>query len=73
MIVTSIAGWRFGLPFVALSVIATGVLRGRRSSIAVVLTTTAVLTVVSIAASVLLASVGKDNPCVDGKEDDHSS
>jgi hypothetical protein len=61
VIVTSIAGWRFGLTFVALSVIATGVLRGRRSSVGVVLMTTMVLTVVSVAASVLLASVGKSD------------
>lgn len=61
VIITSIAGWRFGLPFVALSVIATGVLRGRRSGAATVLATTAVVTVLSVVASVVLASVGKDS------------
>jgi hypothetical protein len=33
VIVTSVAGWRFGLSFVALSVIATGILLGRRSGV----------------------------------------
>jgi hypothetical protein len=73
VIVTSIAGWRFGLPFVALSVIATGWLvsrrpkhgekrgvfaRIRRSPAAITaLTVTAVVTVLSVAASVLLVSL----------------
>ncbi|MFL5957351.1 MAG: hypothetical protein ACJ756_07865 [Solirubrobacterales bacterium] len=70
VIVTSIAGWRFGLPFVALSVIATGWLVGRRSedggffasirrspAALTALTVTAVVTVLSVGASVVLISL----------------
>jgi hypothetical protein len=77
VIVTSVAGWRFGLPFVALMVIASGIVLGRRAqadgarggllaafraspAAAAVLKTTALVTVLGIVASVLLASVGKD-------------
>jgi hypothetical protein len=85
VIVTSVAGWRFGLPFVALSVIATGVLLGRRADAAgderrglfatlrgspaaqTALRTTAVVTVLSVVASVVLASVGKDSSSTTGK------
>jgi hypothetical protein len=78
VIVTSIAGWRFGLPFVALSVIATGIVMGRRPhdgeprlglvatlrgsrAAATVLKMTVIVTAVSVVASVVLASVGKDS------------
>jgi hypothetical protein len=74
VVVTSIAGWRFGLPFAALSVIAIGVLLGRgpgrrgliatlrESSLAgTILITTAVVSILSVAAAVLLTSVGKDS------------
>jgi hypothetical protein len=85
VIVTSIAGWRFGLPFVALSVIASGWLLGRRSDASgesrgmlatlrhspaagMVLKATAVVTVLSVVASVLLASVGKNSTTTAGKK-----
>jgi hypothetical protein len=78
VIVTSVAGWQFGLPFVALSVIATGIVLGRRSqadgprrglratlrgspAAATVLKSTAIVTVLSVVASVVLASAGKDS------------
>jgi chemotaxis protein histidine kinase CheA len=74
VIVTSFAGWRFGLPFVALSVIATGWLLGRREggggvlatlrgapAAGTVLKTTAAVTVLSVGAWVALASIGSDN------------
>jgi hypothetical protein len=74
VVVTSIAGWRFGLPFVALSVIATGWLLGRREpkrgllatlrespAAATVLKTTVVVTVLGVLASVLLNSAGKSS------------
>jgi hypothetical protein len=78
VIVTSVAGWRFGLPFVALMVIASGIVLGRRAqadgarggllaafraspAAGAVLKTTALVTVLGIVASVLLASVGKDS------------
>jgi hypothetical protein len=71
VIVTSIAGWRFGLPFVALSVIATGWLLSRHGGISrawrrspaagTVLKTTAAVTVLSAVAAIVLASVGKDD------------
>ncbi|HEY0631734.1 MAG TPA: hypothetical protein VGC98_06745 [Thermoleophilaceae bacterium] len=73
VIVTSIAGWRFGLPFVALSVIATGWVLGRRSNdgekrgffatlrgspaALTALKVTAVVTALSVAASVVLVAV----------------
>ena len=71
VIVTSIAGWRFGLPFVALSVIATGWLLSRHGGISTawrrspaagtILKTTAAVTVLSAVAAIVLASVGKDD------------
>jgi hypothetical protein len=73
VIVTSIAGWRFGLPFVALTVIASGWLLSRRSpegekrglfatvrrspAAATALKVTAVVTALSVAASIVLVSV----------------
>jgi hypothetical protein len=73
VIVTSIAGWRFGLPFVALSVIATGWVLGRASqdgerrgffatirhspAARTALKVTAVVTALSVAASVVLVAV----------------
>ncbi|MEA2430914.1 MAG: hypothetical protein QOI19_1387 [Thermoleophilaceae bacterium] len=73
VIVTSIAGWRFGLPFVALTVIATGWVLGRRSNdgekrgffatlrnspaALTALKVTAVVTVLSVAASIVLVAV----------------
>jgi hypothetical protein len=72
VIVTSIAGWRFGLPFVALSVIATGWLLSRHGGVTqawrrspaagTVLKTTAAVTVLSAVAAIVLAGVvGKDD------------
>jgi hypothetical protein len=68
VIATSIAGWRFGLPFVALSVIATGwvlsrersgffaSIRGSRAA-RTALTVTALVTVLSIGAAAVLAAL----------------
>jgi hypothetical protein len=78
VIVTSVAGWRFGLPFVALMVIASGIVLSRRAqaggargglvaafraspAAGAVLKTTALVTVLGVVASVLLASVDKDS------------
>jgi hypothetical protein len=74
VIVTSVAGWRFGLPFVALTVIASGWLLSRRSTdgekrglfasvrrspaAVTALKVTAAVTLLSVAASVLLVSLG---------------
>jgi hypothetical protein len=73
VIVTSIAGWRFGLPFVALSVIATGILLSRRTDgerrglfgtlrgsagARTALMTTAVVTVLAVGASIALTVAG---------------
>ena len=68
VIATSIAGWRFGLPFVALSVIATGWVVGREKSgffasirgsraARTALTVTAIVTVLSVGAAVVLAAL----------------
>jgi hypothetical protein len=82
VIVTSIAGWRFGLPFVALSVIATGWMLGRRSddgekrgffaslrgspAALSALKVTAVVTVLSVVASVVLVAA-RDSSSSDKK------
>ncbi|MEA2470591.1 MAG: hypothetical protein QOE38_1590, partial [Thermoleophilaceae bacterium] len=85
VIVTSVAGWRFGLPFVALSVIATGWLMSRRKpagaekggllatlrrtpAAVTALKTTALVTVLSIAAAVALAAVGKNDSSTKGSQ-----
>ena len=68
VIVTSIAGWQFGLPFVALSVIAAGWVMSREkqgflaslrnsAGARTALTITAVVTVLSAGAAVVLASL----------------
>jgi hypothetical protein len=73
VIVTSIAGWQFGLPFVALTVVAAGwmlsreklgffaSIRGSRAA-RTVLTLTAALSVLSGAAAVVLASLPDKSP-----------
>jgi serine/threonine-protein kinase len=76
VVVTSIAGWRFGLPFVALSVIATGILLSRRvdgerrglfatlrssAGALTALMTTAVVTVLAVGASIALTAVDDNN------------
>jgi hypothetical protein len=77
VIVTSIAGWRFGLPFVALSVVATGWLLSRHGGITkawrrspavgTALKATAAVTVLSVVAAVLLASLTKDSGTKSGQ------
>jgi hypothetical protein len=68
VIVTSIAGWQFGLPFVALSVIAAGWVMSREkqgffaslrtsAGARTALTITAVVTVLSAAAAIVIASL----------------
>ena len=68
VLITSFAGWSFGLPFVALSTIATGVLAGRRAGFLAtlrrsaaartMLRATLLVTAVSVAVAVVLANVG---------------
>jgi hypothetical protein len=78
VIVTSVVGWRFGLPFVALSVIAAGWVlsrerRGFRDGIrhspgaGTALKVTGVVTVLSVAAAVALVAV-RDSSSTSGKK-----
>src|SRR3954447_25050158 len=67
VLITSFAGWSFGLPFVALSLIATGVLAGRRAGFfatlresaaaRTILKVTLLVTAASLAIAIVLASV----------------
>lgn len=67
VLITSFAGWTFGLPFVALSLIATGILVGRRggffstlrqsAAARTILRTTVLVTAASLAIAIVLASV----------------
>ena len=59
VVIASFAGWAFGLAFVALGLIATGFLRNAR--LATVLKAGAVVTALSLGASVLLANLESDD------------
>jgi hypothetical protein len=79
VIVTSIAGWRFGLPFVALSLIAAGWVLGREKrglvdsmrhspGAGTALKVTGVVTVLSVAAAVALVAVRDSSSKSSGKK-----
>ncbi|MEA2429467.1 MAG: Procyclic acidic repetitive protein [Thermoleophilaceae bacterium] len=68
VLISAFAGWSFGLPFVALSLIATGIIAGRRGGLVAtlrsspaartILKATVLVTAASLAISIVLANIG---------------